>query len=400
MVICFIADWYTYQAVKTTFSNKWIHRVYLLISALIAAYLVVGFSNFDGRNGQNHHTLIVLGLFLLVYVPKMLIGLFLFLEDISRLFIGSVNRVRSKKDPKYIPSRRKFISQATLAIAAIPFSSFIYGMMKGRFNYRVIQQPIYFADLPSEFDGFKILQLSDIHFGSFDNPEKIQYGIDLINQQEFDLLVFTGDLVNNFAKEGKDWVEMFANIKSAPFGKFSILGNHDYGEYTEWTSETDKQRNFKDIQALHPKMGFQLLNNERAKITKGTSSLHIVGVENWGKGRFSKKGDLNKASEGLSPDDFKILLSHDPSHWELESREHPRNFQLTLSGHTHGMQFGIEIPGYFKWSPVQYVYKHWAGLYKEMGKYIYVNRGFGYHAYPGRVGIWPEITLIELKKRG
>jgi predicted MPP superfamily phosphohydrolase/uncharacterized membrane protein YqaE (UPF0057 family) len=395
-----VAEWYTYQAVKTSFKNKWIIRTYLLFSAIAAVFLIFSFTQFQSNSGQTHQTLITIGLFLLIYIPKMLIAIFLFLEDIVRVFYGGIRKIRSEKETPFLPSRRKFISQTSLAISAIPFSSFIYGMVKGRYNYKVIRQQIFFNDLPEEFDGFTLMQLSDIHCGSFDNPEKIQYGIDLINQQDFDVLLFTGDLVNNFAAETEKWIGPFAGIKTPKYGKFSILGNHDYGEYTRWDSEVEKQKNFEGIKAAHPKMGFQLLNNEKVELTKGNSKIHIVGVENWGKGRFSKKGDLNKASEGIPAEDFKILLSHDPSHWDLETLNHPKNFQLTLSGHTHGMQFGIEIPNYFKWSPVQYMYERWAGLYQEMGKYLYVNRGFGYHAYPGRVGIWPEITIIELKKKG
>ena len=399
-IFALLAERYTYQAIRTSIKNKWFVRTYLLFSAVAAAFLIFSFSQFQSNGGQTHQTLITIGLFLLIYIPKMLIALFLLMEDIFRVFYGGIRKVRSKKEIKFLPSRRTFISRTALAIAAIPFTSFKYGMVKGRFNYRVIRQQIFFQDLPDEFDGFTLMHLSDIHCGSFDNPEKIQYGIDLINEQEFDALVFTGDLVNNFASETEKWIPVFAGIKSAKFGKFSILGNHDYGEYTSWDSEIERQKNFEGIKASHPKMGFQLLNNERVELTKGNSKIHLVGVENWGMGRFSKKGDLNKATDGIDPKDFKILLSHDPSHWDLETLNHPKNFQLTLSGHTHGMQFGIEIPGFFKWSPVQYVYERWAGLYQEMGKYIYVNRGFGYHAYPGRVGIWPEITLIELKKRG
>lgn len=394
-----VAEWYAYQAVKTSFPNKWIQRIYLLFSVVAAVFLVFSFTQFESNSGQTHQTLITIGLFLLIYIPKMLIAIFLLLEDILRILYGGFRKVRSNKPTKFLPSRRKFISQTALAIAAIPFSSFIYGMVKGRYNYKVIRQKVFFSDLPNEFDGFTIMQLSDIHCGSFDDPEKIQYGIDLINEQVFDTLVFTGDLVNNFAAETEKWIEPFSKIKQPKFGKYSILGNHDYGEYTDWKSEEDKIKNFEGIKDSHPKMGFQLLNNERVELTKGNSKIHIVGVENWGKGPFGKRGDLNKATDGLIPEDFKVLLSHDPSHWDLEGIQHPKNIQLTLSGHTHGMQFGIEIPGFFKWSPVQYVYERWAGLYEEMGRFLYVNRGFGYHAYPGRVGIWPEITLIELKKK-
>jgi len=394
-----ILEWYSYQAVRTSFDNKWVQRIYLVVSLLAFLFLVYSFMKFDRSNGQNHQTLVTLGLFLLIYIPKLFIAIFLLTEDVFRLFIGAYQYFsHTETSSNFFPSRRKFISRSALALAAIPFSSIIYGIFQGRFNYKVIKQPIFFDDLPDEFDGFTLMQLSDIHSGSFDHPEKIQYGIDLINEQNFDLLVFTGDIVNTHANEMDGWYEMFSKIKNPEFGKYSILGNHDYGEYVDWPSESAKQANFEAIKAIHPKIGFNLLLNENVKLKKGNSELNLIGVENWGRG-FKQAGDLKKASEGLTQKDFKILLSHDPSHFDLEVKEHPLNYHLTLSGHTHGMQFGIEIPGVFKWSPVQYVYRYWAGLYENLGRYIYVNRGFGYHAYPGRVGIWPEITLIELKKK-
>lgn len=393
-----IVEFYAFQAIKTGFENKWIHRVYILISVIAFVFLVYSFTQFSRNNGQNHQTLITLGLFLLIYIPKLLLTVFLLIEDIFRLFIGAYQYFsHSETSNRFLPERRRFISQVSLAVAAIPFSSIIYGILKGRYNYKVLKNTVFFKDLPEEFEGFTILQLSDIHSGSFDNPEKISYGIDLINQQVFDMVVFTGDMVNTHATEMDNWIEIFGRIKSPEFGKYSILGNHDYGEYAHWATEADRIENFDAIKAIHPKIGFELLLNQHKEIQKGKDSINLVGVENWGR-RFKKAGDLGKASQGLKNEDFKILLSHDPSHWDLEVREHPLNFQLTLSGHTHGMQFGIEIPGILKWSPVQYVYKYWAGLYENTGRYLYVNRGFGYHAYPGRVGIWPEITLIELKR--
>ncbi|MFV0305606.1 MAG: metallophosphoesterase [Moheibacter sp.] len=398
IIIGLIAEWYSFQAVKTSFENKWIQRIYLALSVLAILLLVYSFLQFDLRHGQTKQTLYTLGLFLLIYIPKFLIAFFLFGEDIFRLIIGTYqNFTHSESYTKFLPERRKFISQVALAVAAIPFTSIIYGIFQGRYNFRVIKQSIYFKDLPDEFDGFTIMQLSDIHSGSFDNPEKIQYGIDLINEQQFDLFVFTGDIVNTFSNEMNDWVGPFSQIKTPEFGKYSILGNHDYGEYVDWTSEEEKEKNFEEIKAIHPKIGWNLMLNENVTLKKGNAILKLIGVENWGQ-NFKQAGDLKSASEGIKKEDFKILLSHDPSHWDLQVREHPLNYQLTLSGHTHGMQFGIEIPGFVKWSPVQYVYKHWAGLYKELNHYIYVNRGFGYHGYPGRVGIWPEITLLELKK--
>jgi hypothetical protein len=251
--------------------------------------------------------------------------------------------------------------------------------------------------LPDNFDGFVLAQISDIHSGSFDNPEKIQYAINLINKQEFDVLLFTGDIVNTDATEMHPWVEMFKGLKNPTYGKYSILGNHDYGTYKNWPSDKALEDNFEAVKDLHRQIDFRLMLDEHVKIKKDNQEIALVGVENWGK-NFGEKGDINKASENLTKEDFKILLSHDPTHWEYVVKNHEKHFQLTLAGHTHGFQFGIEIPGWLKWSPVQYVYKQWAGLYENLGRYIYVNRGFGFHAYPGRVGIWPEITIIELKK--
>lgn len=399
LIFAVIVEFYAYQAVKTAFDNKWVQRIYLLVSFFALAFLIYSFLKFDRNVGQTSQTLITLGLFLLIYIPKLFLTLLLLTEDIFRLFIGAYQYFsHSETSSGFLPERRKFISQISLAIAAIPFSSLIYGIFQGRYNYKVIKQQVFFDDLPEEFEGFTLMQLSDIHSGSFDNPEKIKYGIDLINQQDFDLLVFTGDLVNTHGSEMDNWVELFSLIKNPEFGKYSVLGNHDYGEYVTWPSDRDKILNFDYIKGIHPKIGFNLLLNQNVKLKKGNSEISLIGVENWGRG-FKQAGDLKKASEGLNKEDFKILLSHDPSHWDLEVKDHPLNYHLTLSGHTHGMQFGIEIPGFLKWSPVQYVYRFWAGLYENTSRFLYVNRGFGYHAYPGRVGIWPEITLIELKKK-
>jgi len=342
--------------------------------------------------------MMTIGVLLLVLVPKILITFIMLLEDVLRLMIGTKNYFANYGNDTFLPERRKFVSQVALGIAAVPFLSLIYGMTVGKYNYKVLRQTLFFDDLPDAFDGFKITQISDIHSGSFDNPEKISYAVDLINEQESDLLLFTGDIVNTHATEMHPWIDTFKKIKNYEFGKYSILGNHDYGEYVDWKKDDEaKNKNFEDIKDLHRQIDFKLMLNENTKIKKGNDEIALVGVENWGV-KFKKVGDLNKASENLNKEDFKILMSHDPSHWDAEVKDHPKNFHLTLSGHTHGFQFGIEIPGIIKWSPVEYVYKQWAGLYENVGKYIYVNRGFGFHAYPGRVGIMPEITVIELKK--
>ena len=253
-----------------------------------------------------------------------------------------------------------------------------------------------YEDLPEAFDGFKITQISDIHSGSFDNPEKVAYGIDLVNQQQSDLVLFTGDLVNNKATEIKPWIKYFDKI-NAPHGIYSVLGNHDYGDYVRWESEEEKSKNLQTLFQAQKEMGWKLLLNDADFIEKKGARIAIVGVENWGNG-FKQAGDLDQALDKVEANDFKILLSHDPSHWEAQVLPHQYPIHLTLSGHTHGMQFGIEIPGWIKWSPVKWRYKQWAGIYEAANQKLNVNRGFGYLAYPGRVGMWPEISVISLKR--
>lgn len=391
-------EFYSYQAIRTLIKLRWVLVSYQIISLLLLIFIIYSFSQVDRSVGQTKQFMFTTGLMLLIYVPKIVITLVLLGEDVFRLGAGAVNYfVENSNETNILPSRRKFISQIGLGLAAVPFLSLIYGIFEGKYNYKVIKQTIFFPDLPEAFDGFKITQISDVHSGSFDNPEKISYAVDLINEQEADMILFTGDIVNTHATEMHPWLETFNKIKSYKYGKFSVLGNHDYGEYVTWPSEKEKEDNFHAIKELYNQIGFKLLLNEHTFIQKGEDRIALVGVENWGK-NFKKAGDLNKASQHVDQNDFKVLMSHDPSHWEYEIKNHPKNFHLTLSGHTHGMQFGIEIPGYFKWSLAQYIYKQWAGLYEEVGRYVYVNRGFGFHAYPGRVGIMPEITVIELKK--
>ncbi|WP_409417477.1 metallophosphoesterase [Flavobacterium sp. PS2] len=403
IIICALflfIEFYSFQAVRTLIKLRWLLISYQIISLLLFIFIIYSFTQFDRSIGQTKQTMFTMGLMLVVYVPKIVITLVLLGEDIFRVGAGLVNyfieNPNLTKD-SVIPSRRKFVSQLAVGLAAVPFLSLIYGIFEGKYNFKVIRQTVFFPDLPDAFDGFTITQISDVHSGSFDNPEKISYAVDLVNEQNSDMILFTGDIVNTHATEMHPWLETFNKIKDPKFGKYAVLGNHDYGEYVTWPSEQKKDENFEAIKSLYGQIGFQLLLNEHTYIQKGEDKIALVGVENWGH-NFKKAGDLNKASQGVQQDDFKVLMSHDPSHWEYEIKNHPKNFHLTLSGHTHGMQFGIEIPGYFKWSLAQYVYKQWAGLYENAGRYVYVNRGFGFHAYPGRVGIMPEITVIELKK--
>jgi uncharacterized protein len=392
-----VIDFYAFQVVKTLIKSSWAHYLYVLISILVLGNFVYQLTHMDGK-GLSIKTNIAIGLFLTLYLPKIVMMLFMFGEDIIRLPQAAYSFFTENdgSQKNHFPLRRKFISQLALGLAAIPFASLLYGMYKGKYNFKVLKYTLHFEDLPEAFDGYKITQISDIHSGSFDNKEKIEYAVNLVNEQQSDVILFTGDLVNNKAEEMLPWKEVFSKLE-AKDGMFSILGNHDYGDYVQWESEKAKQQNLEDLAKVQREIGFDLLLNESRFLEKNGQRIALIGVENWGKG-FKQKGDLAKAVQDIDANDFKILMSHDPSHWEYEVIDDDHHYHLTLSGHTHGMQFGIEIPGWFKWSPVKWRYKYWAGIYKQKGQYINVNRGFGFLAYPGRVGIWPEITVIELKK--
>mgnify|MGYP005703423095 FL=1 len=390
-------QWYSYQALKTAISNRWILYGYVFFTLIIVGNLLF-YTLILERNTTNEPRLMyAIGFFLSLLIFQLLVSVILLAEDVFRIpqaLYSFLKRV--PEQTQFIPSRRKIISQIALGLASIPFASLLYGMYRGKYNYKVLSYNLEFEDLPDAFDGFKITQISDIHSGSFDNQTKVQYGVDLVNQQKSDLVLFTGDLVNNRADEIKPWIKIFNKIK-AEFGVFSILGNHDYGDYMRWESPAAKRKNMEDLYDAHNEMGWDLLLNESRFIEKDGERLAIIGVENWGSG-FKKAGDLNKALNKVSEKDFKILLTHDPSHWEAQVIPHPFKIHLTLSGHTHGMQFGIEIPGIIKWSPAKWRYKQWAGVYGENKQYLNVNRGFGYLAYPGRVGMWPEVSVITLSK--
>lgn len=293
-VIIAIIEIYAFQAVKTFTKVKWVQLLYVFISIIALFFVVYEFSKFDRTIGQTHMTMITVGVMLLVLIPKLMITFVMVLEDVFRLIVGTKNYFSNYgEEATFLPERRRFVSQIALGIASVPFLSLMYGMTIGKYNYKVLRQVLYFDDLPDAFDGFKITQISDIHSGSFDNPEKISYAVDLINQQESDLLLFTGDIVNTHATEMHPWIDTFKKIKNYEYGKFSVLGNHDYGEYVDWKSEEAKNKNFEDIKDLHRQIDFKLMLNENTKIKKGTDEIAIVGVENWGV-KFKKVGDLNK----------------------------------------------------------------------------------------------------------
>jgi predicted MPP superfamily phosphohydrolase len=397
LIVFLLLQFYSFQAIRTITKSTWIYWVYWIAGIAVIANVYIQFSVGPDRSSLNPARSYAIGFMMIFVLFYLLLMVTMFGEDIFRLCTGAVKRMSSSNSDKYIPSRRKFVSQIALGLAAIPFSAMLYGIFKGKYNFKVLKYSLTFPDLPEAFDGYTITQISDIHAGSFDNHEKIEYAIDLVNKQKNDVILFTGDLVNNKASEMYSWKDAFSKL-SAKDGVFSVLGNHDYGDYVPWSSEEEKTANLDELKQIQKEMGFKLLLNEHTFLTRGEEKIALVGVENWGKGGFKKAGDLQKSVAGLSKEEFKIIMSHDPSHWEEQIIPDEKKFHLTLSGHTHGMQFGIEIPGWFKWSPIQWRYKQWAGIYSQNDQFINVNRGFGYLAYPGRVGIWPEITTIELKR--
>jgi len=403
-----LIDLYVYQAIKTVstgLGNPWFYIIrwgYWIIDIFIAAAILYLINSRRMPTIATKGASYLFGIMIISLVPKLLILPFLLFEDIYRVFnaiihwVINVLGVQHTADKPFMVERRKLISRIALVVGAVPFLGLLQGMVKGKYKYQVHRVTIAFKDLPEAFNNFTITQVSDIHSGSLDDAREVLRGVELANAQNSDIFFFTGDLVNSIADEMLPWMETFAKFH-APYGKFSILGNHDYGDYVHWESKEAKIKNLDRLKEIHKEIGFKLLLNENAIIEKDCQKISLIGVENWGKRGFTKYGKLNKALNGVDNKDFKILLSHDPSHWDAEIINNEKHIQLTLSGHTHGMQFGVEVPG-FKWSPVQYLYPEWAGLYEKQGKYIYVNRGFGFIGYPGRVGIYPEITVIKLVK--
>ncbi|WPV64042.1 metallophosphoesterase [Chitinophaga sp. LS1] len=383
LLLFLVGDLYFYQAVSTLSQDPMLHFAYWLVDIfLIGAIISIIFMRRAGHTSERLIA-VVIGAMVLSFIPKLFSSPVLLAEDIVRLFRG-------------FPDRSVIVSEVALALAGVIFLLILFGLTKGKHFYKVRRETIFFPDLPEAFDGFTITQLSDIHSGSFSDAGGVQKGLDLVDAQNSDLLLFTGDLVNNMASEMDPWIGGFTKLK-APYGKFSVLGNHDYGDYMRWESKEAQAANLDRLKAVHGEMGFNLLLNEAVTINKQGQSISLIGVENWGKGGFHKYGDLKRATVNVPDHSFKVLMSHDPSHWDEVTVDHHQHVHLTLAGHTHGMQFGIELFG-FKWSPIKYVYKQWAGLYEQQGKYLYVNRGFGFLGLKGRIGMWPEIAVLTLKK--
>lgn len=332
-------------------------------------------------------------------ITKFVLVSLLAIQDVGRIIFGLGQTFAGMIQDQYVtdlvPDRRRFLTTAAAGIAAIPFAGMLYGITRGKYKYTVERLTLKFKDLPEKFHGFKLVQISDVHSGSWDSVSEVARGIQKINDLNPDMIVFTGDLVNEKKDEINPYMDLFTSLE-APYGKYAVLGNHDY--YGAPSDREEQGKYWDDFYSKYKTMGFDLLLNENRSIEKDGQEIKLIGVENWGDSRwFPKRGDLDVACNGCSDEEFAVLLSHDPTHFDKKVVDHRKKMHLTLSGHTHGMQFGINLPN-FKWSPVQYRYKKWMGLYEEKDQKLYVNRGFGFLGFPGRVGMWPEITLIELEK--
>lgn len=403
--ILIILDVYVFQAVKTVLQNAsektriWVTVIYWLIALLCWIALIALPYIQDLQISKffiNYVFFILVGLFM----AKLIASVFFLMDDIRRGIVWLITFFSTKSGTHFADngaetiSRSLFLSWMGIGMSITLMGILLYGF-GNKYNYQIKYIRLQFANLPNAFKGLRIAQISDIHSGSYNNKQAVAHGVNMLLQQKPDLVLFTGDLVNDRYEEMNDYMDVFEKVK-APMGVYSTLGNHDYGDYVQWPSIQAKQLNLEKLKAVHAALGWRLLMNEHAILEKNGDAIALLGIENWGaKGRFPKYGKMEEAYPGTEKYSFKILMSHDPSHWDAEVRTKYPDIDLTLSGHTHGMQFGVETP-FFKWSPVQWMYKQWAGLYQEGSQYLYVNRGYGFIGYPGRVGFLPEITIIEL----
>jgi hypothetical protein len=408
-LIMLLLDVYVFWVMRAfthSLSDKWritLFSAYWLLS-LLAIITLVTFPYWRGQVGYRHFTEYAFAIILGLVFAKLLATVFFLVDDVRRGAMWLMSKLFRRTGADYVQDdpaikRSVFLSWLGFLVGGGLFGSLMYGF-SNKYDYHIRKIKLSFKNLPPAFKGFKIIQISDIHSGSFNNKEAVSRGVDMVLQQQPDLILFTGDLVNDRAIEMADYLDVFSRIK-APYGVYSTLGNHDYGDYywgfnPQGEAAVEKANNMKHLKELQANMGWRLLMNEHVAIEKDGQAFALIGIENWSaKAGFPKYGKMKEAYPGAEQYPFKILMSHDPSHWDAQVRPEYSAIDLMLSGHTHGMQFGVETP-WFKWSPVQWVYKQWAGLYKEGTQYLYVNRGYGFIGYPGRVGILPEITLIEL----
>jgi len=399
-----ILDLYVFQAFKSITVNAsektrffviigyWVVSVLTLLILLSLPYIQ---SLQSSKVFRNYLFAIIVGLFF----AKLVASVFFLVDDIRRFSMWAMSKMFSSGGAHFADlgnniSRSAFLSWMGLVAGGTLFGTLLYGF-KNKYNYQIKRVKLSFNNLPAAFNGLKIVHISDIHSGSLQDKQAVTHGVNMILNEKADLILFTGDLVNDRFEEMDEYIEVFNKLK-APMGVFSTLGNHDYGDYVKWPSEEAKKKNLEQLKQVHERVGWKLLMNEHIVFEKNGEQFALLGVENWGaKARFPQYGKMKEAYAGTEEYPFKILLSHDPSHWDAEVRVKYPAIDLMLAGHTHGMQFGFDNP-YFKWSPVQWVYKQWAGLYEEGKQKLYVNRGYGFIGYPGRVGVLPEITVIEL----
>lgn len=402
-LLIFAIDYYVWQAFRTATHQSsaqiqlFTRYAYWGFTSLIIAG-IWAYNFMPLHFWKNEIRITFMAMVMISVITKLFIIIFLLIEDITRIIRWSFQNVKMRISPdEYAPgniSRNEFLSKAALAVGAVPAATFAYGIISGAHDYRVEKISLKIPNLPKAFKGMRIAQVSDIHTGSFFNKTAVKGGVEMMMREKADVIFFTGDLVNNEAKEVKDYFEIFSKLK-APLGVYSTLGNHDYGDYVRWNSPAAKKQNLKDLMKAHELMGYDLLMDEHRFIEESGEKLAIIGVQNIGVGRFPWYGNLGKAYAGTEEASTKLLLSHDPTHWNAEVTKKFKDIDVAFAGHTHGTQFGVKI-GNYKWSPAQYVYKQWAGLYKEGEQQIYVNRGYGYLGYPGRVGMPPEITVFTL----
>jgi predicted MPP superfamily phosphohydrolase len=398
-----LVDLYVFQAVKSSIQGMsvgWRRSISIAFWAITGLSIIglIYVNNYENVS-RDLRRYVIVGVSL-IYFSKVFGVLTLLIDDVFRagqwvfykIFPSRIEESVAKEGI----TRSEFMSKASLIAVAVPMATFSFGIASGAHNYRLRKRTIYLPNLPRQFDGITIGQLSDIHSGSFFSRKGVKKGIDLLLGEKPDVVFFTGDLVNDEASELTEYKDLFSKVK-APLGVFSTLGNHDYGEYRAWSSIEQKKQNLDNLIRSHKEMGWDILMNENRALKVDGEEIAIIGVENWGAGRFSKHGDLEKAYQGAGDKPVKLLLSHDPSHWDAQIRPNFGDIDVTFAGHTHGFQFGVEI-GNFRWSPSKYMYKQWADLHQEGNQYLYVNRGFGFLGYPGRIGILPEVTVIELKK--
>ncbi len=402
-IIILAVDLYYYRALKNLIEKlrprlrKTIKISYWVYTITTLVFMFFIASYFTSKQVPPKFARIYMfGIVFIIILSKLIGSTFIILHDLKSIYLFIKRKTLHRNNKEYSPSRRQFLKKTAIVASLLPFGTLMYGVLKTAFDFKIRNQKLKIPKLPETFRGLKIVQISDIHSGSFLTDKPLKKVVQLINDQKPDIIFFTGDLVNEITEEAIPFIDTLDKIK-APLGVYSILGNHDYGDYFYQSDDLkSKRRNYELMKMIHKKIGWKLLLNENHIIEKNNERLAILGVENWGsQERFQKYGDINKAKKGCLANDIKLLLSHDPSHWEAQVIKNHKDISVTFSGHTHGMQFGVEIPG-FKWSPSKYLYNQWAGHYKSGGQQIYVNRGIGFIGYPGRVGILPEITVFEL----